>query len=84
MKKDLDGLSSRITKLRDNVQQDNKSALSSPHMQTLILNRLDACELRLHELEAAIAPITPGLMPTYEQLVSILRSLAACNTRTHV
>ena len=53
-------------------------------MLTLIANRLDACELILKDLEALIAPIDPQLTGTYEKLVSILRSLAQCNTRSHV
>jgi Protein of unknown function (DUF2408) len=72
--------------LRSNVQQENRtqSATHSPHLNTLITNRLDACESTLRDLEDAIAPIAPELTKTYETLVSILRSLAQCNTRTHV
>ena len=78
------GIERHVQDLRDTVAQGRDKQSHSPHLLTLIENRLDACEATLKELQQVIAPIAPELSSTYEKLVSILRSLAMCNTRHRV
>ena len=56
----------------------------SPHLITLLSNRLGVCQTTLNELIASIPRLCTALSPQYEKLVSILRSMAAANTRTNV
>jgi hypothetical protein len=56
----------------------------SPHLLTLLDARIQVCSETLAKLELAISHLTPDLTPKYEKLVSILRSLAGCNTRSKV
>jgi len=56
----------------------------SPHLLTLLENRLNTCQNILAELKASLADLSPILHPVYERLVSILRSIAAANTRQKV
>ncbi|MCJ1289760.1 hypothetical protein MMC34_001293 [Xylographa carneopallida] len=77
--KDLDGIESTFSTMRDTLQRGKESY--SPHLLTLLENRLDTCHLILEELYRRLENLSPELVPTYEKLVSILRSMAACNTR---
>ena len=56
----------------------------SPHLLTLLDNRLNTCRNILAELQAALADLSPALAPVHERLVSILRSISAANTRAKV
>ena len=56
----------------------------SPHLLTLLANRLDACQTILQKLQNAFSDLSPELNASYEKMVSILRSLAAANTRCNV
>lgn len=56
----------------------------SKDLLILLENRLQACQEQLKDLKAFIAPLSPELAPTWEKLVSILRSAAAANTRSKV
>ena len=56
----------------------------SPHLITLLENRLDVCQIILDELKAHIPKLCQSLSPQWEKLVSILRSMAAANTRSCV
>jgi hypothetical protein len=49
---------------------------------TLLEARIDVCYQTLKELQASLSQLDPELMGYYEKLVSILRSLSACNTRS--
>ncbi|MCJ1321919.1 hypothetical protein MMC15_007264 [Xylographa vitiligo] len=77
--KDLDGIESTFATMRETLQRGKESY--SPHLLTLLENRLDTCHLILEELYRRLENLSPELVPTYEKLVSILRSMAACNTR---
>jgi hypothetical protein len=80
--KDLEGLDRRIDDIRDSVTRG--TGLYSEHLLILLNNRLDICQTVLDELKASLAPLPSQLAPTWEKLVSILRSMAAANTRTTV
>lgn len=56
----------------------------SPHLLTLLEARIEVCEQRLAELQLNLSHLTDELRPEYERLVSILRTLCACNTRSKV
>ncbi|KAH0156464.1 hypothetical protein KCU82_g10293, partial [Aureobasidium melanogenum] len=49
---------------------------------TLLEARIDVCYQTLKDLQASLSRLDPELMGYYEKLVSILRSLSACNTRS--
>jgi hypothetical protein len=49
---------------------------------TLLGARIDVCYQTLKELQGPLSQLDPPLMGYYEKLVSILRSLSACNTRS--
>ncbi|KAI9754711.1 MAG: hypothetical protein M1815_005471 [Lichina confinis] len=55
----------------------------SPHVLTLLEARVQTCRKILSQLQRAIADISPQLLPIYEKLISILRSVSAANTRHH-
>nr|POF10122.1 upf0662 protein [Quercus suber] len=54
----------------------------SEALLTLLDARIAVCRNRLHELQAALSDLDPEMMGTYEKLVSILRTLSACNCRS--
>lgn len=56
----------------------------SPHLVTLLEARMQTCKNQLAELQDYLKKIDPGLVPTWEKLVSLLRSAAALNTRSKV
>lgn len=51
---------------------------------TLLEARIDVCRDTLNELQQSLSKLDPQMLGTYEKLVSILRSLSACNTRSKV
>jgi hypothetical protein len=78
--KDLYGIDRQIEKMRENLQRSKDQ--HSIHLITLLGNRLDACYKTLQELKEKISDLSPEMSPIYEKLVSILRSMAAANTRS--
>lgn len=80
--KDLDGIEDTFTSMRETIERGKETY--SPHLLTLLKNRLDTCHMTLEGLKASLATLSPELVPTHEKLISILRSMAAANTRQHV
>ncbi|KAL6714908.1 hypothetical protein ACLMJK_007168 [Lecanora helva] len=80
--KDLDSVSHTLDKMLGTLQRGKDT--HSPHLLTLLENRLDTCRNILAELQASLADLSPALHPVYERMVSILRSIAAANTRQKV
>lgn len=80
--KDLVAIENDFISMRDTLRRSKGT--HSPHLLTLLSNRLDTCHIVLEELRAKLAYLSPDLAPTYEKLVSILRSMAASNTRSNV
>lgn len=56
----------------------------SPHLTTLLEARLEGCQQLLQKLQHSLEKLSPELKTIYEKLVSILRSLSACNTKSKV
>ena len=82
MYQDISNIGRRIDSMKASLERGK--AKYSPHLITLLENRMTACERILEELQVFLATLAPSLHPTYEKLVEILRALAACNTRSHV
>ncbi|KAK5134268.1 hypothetical protein LTR08_006812 [Meristemomyces frigidus] len=78
--KDLESISHHLEQWETSVTQGRDA--HSPHLLTLLEARIDVCKQRLAELQASLSKLDPDMMGTYEKLVSILRSLSACNTRS--
>ncbi|KAH7125379.1 hypothetical protein B0J11DRAFT_614766 [Dendryphion nanum] len=78
--KDLESLSARLQDCRRYIERGQESY--SPHLLTLLENKIGVCEKTLSELELNLSSLTPDLSIKYDKLVSILRSLSALNTRS--
>ncbi|EHK99171.1 putative UPF0662 protein C30C2.08 [Glarea lozoyensis 74030] len=60
-------------------------AASSSHSEnfiTLLSNRIEVCQRSLVTLNTRLARLSDEIMPTYEKLISILRSLSLANTKS--
>ena len=80
--KDLESASHTLDKMRDTVKRGKETY--SPHLLTLLENRIDTCRNIVAELQASLVDLSPALTPVHERLVSILRSISAANTRSKV
>ncbi|KAF2864017.1 hypothetical protein K470DRAFT_279848 [Piedraia hortae CBS 480.64] len=78
--KDLESISNRIDQWQTSV--DNGRERSGETLTTLLDARIDVCRKLLAGLKERLSRLDPGTADTYEKLVSILRSLSACNTRS--
>ncbi|MCJ1255538.1 hypothetical protein MMC24_003354 [Lignoscripta atroalba] len=77
--KDLESIGNTFDSMRETLQRGKETY--SPHLLTLLENRLNTCQNILAELQASLANLSPELSPVHEKLISILRSIAAANTR---
>lgn len=80
--KDLDAIDHTCEEMRETLQRGKDTY--SPHLLTLLENRLNKCQVMLDELRKPLLDLSPELTPIHERLVSILRSMASANTRTKV
>ena len=80
--KDLESISHHIAQWQLSIERGRQEY--SPQLMTLLEARIDVCKHILHELQEHLSRMSPEMMETYEKLVSILRSLSACNTRSKV
>ena len=80
--KDLESISHTLEKIDGIIDRAKDSC--SPHVLSLLEIRVCACRKVLTHLHGVIADISPELAPSYEKLISILRSIAAANTRQQV
>jgi hypothetical protein len=79
-KKDLDSLEHTISKMEETL--DRSTEKYSPYLLTRIRYRLEICRTLLAELRDFLSTLSPEMVPTWEKLVSLLRSIAALNTRS--
>lgn len=79
---DLRSISDHLDKWQQTIERGKNE--HSEHLLTLLKARIDLCKVTLRELKAPLANMDEKDMRTYEKLVSILRSLSACNTRSKV
>ena len=80
--KDLDSVSHTLDTMSETLDRGKETY--SPHLLTLLENRLDTCRNILVDLKVSLADSSPELTPIHERLVSILRSISAANTRYKV
>ncbi|KAK3710043.1 hypothetical protein LTR37_010474 [Vermiconidia calcicola] len=80
--KDLESIGSHIQDWHASVERGKES--HSEHLLTLLNARIELCRATLKELQDRLSRLDPQMMGRYEKLVSILRSLSACNTRSRV
>lgn len=78
--KDLGTLGKNLKDCRRYVERGRDKY--SPHLLTLLDARIKVCEEILADLNLNLSELTPELEPKWEKLVSILRSLAGCNSRS--
>lgn len=78
--KDLESIGSRLKDYRRYCERGRDTY--SPDLLSLLEARIEVCEQILAELELSLSNLTEELRPKYEKLVSILRSLSSCNTRS--
>lgn len=80
--KDLEGIAQHMEEWKASIERSKDS--HSPHLVTLLEARIELCQTTLKELRAHLSRLDPEMLGTYEKLVSILRTLSACNTRSKV
>ncbi|KAK5171326.1 uncharacterized protein LTR77_004470 [Saxophila tyrrhenica] len=78
--KDLESVGQHIQQWQENVERGKES--HSEDLLTLLDARIEVCKSTLKELQNHLSRLDPEMMGRYEKLVSILRSLSACNTRS--
>ena len=80
--KDLESAVHTLNKTQESLTRGKEG--HSPHLLKLLEYRLATCRRILAELQDALAGMSPELVPIHEQLISILRSISAANTRQKV
>ena len=80
--RDLDSLEETLDKMDQSLEQGKEKY--SPYLLTRIQYRMEINRTLLQELREFLSTLSPETKPIWEQLVSLLRSLAALNTRSKV
>jgi len=80
--KDLSGISHQLDKIQASVDQGKSR--HNADILLLLQTRVDNCKTTLAELKQGLSTISSDLLPTYEKLVSILRSLSGLNVNRKV
>jgi hypothetical protein len=78
--KDLESIEHRLRDYRESVQRGSDNY--DTHLLTLLDARIKVCENILADLKQFLSQLPQDLAPTYEKLVSILRSLSSCNVKS--
>ena len=78
--KDLISIEHRLKDYRESVERGKQNY--DEHLLTLLEARIEVCEKILEELKQFLSQLPPECAPVYEKLVSILRSLSACNVKS--
>ena len=80
--KDLDGISTTLEHMQETLVQGTES--HTPDLLTRLKYRMEICHNLLEELYDYLQTIPLQIMPTWDKLVSLLRSAAALTTRSKV
>lgn len=78
--RDLDSIEKTLKKMRRTVEKDDDKY--SSYLMIRIKYRIEVCERLLQELREYLSTLSEPMIPTWEKLVSILRAVAALNTRS--
>ena len=81
-KKDLASLGDTLDKMEHSLDKGKDEY--SPYLLTRIKYRLEVCQNLLQELRDFLTTLSPHMVSTWEELVSLLRALAALNIRSKV
>ena len=81
-KKDLTSLEHTLSKMEGTLESGKDKY--SPALIKRVHYRLEICQAMLKELRAFLSTLSPEMVPVWEKLVSILRAIAALNTRSKV
>lgn len=81
-KKDLISLENSLAKMEATLEHGKDKY--SQQLLTRIHYRLEVCQEMLQELRDFLSALSPEMVPVWENLVSILRAIAALNTRSKV
>ncbi|KIW52810.1 hypothetical protein PV05_08429 [Exophiala xenobiotica] len=79
-KKDLTSLENTLQKMQATLEHGKD--VYSDHLLRRIQYRLEICKAMLKELSDFLSTLSPEMVPVWEKLVSILRAIAALNTRS--
>lgn len=78
--RDLDSLDNTLQKMRKTLAK--AEGQYSPDLITRVAYRIEVCEKLLQELRDFLSTLSPPMVPVWDKLVSLLRALAALNTRS--
>jgi hypothetical protein len=86
--KDLESIKSTLEKLTRNINnsgdENAPGPQHSPYLLELLAKRVELCTTTLTKLQKRLATIDEPLLPTYEKIISILRSISLVNTKSTV
>jgi hypothetical protein len=80
--KDLEMCAQQLKSYRKCIENERDTA--DPNLVQRLDARISLCEQELEDLGRIFDRVPADLMPAYERLVSILRSLSACNLKSKV
>jgi hypothetical protein len=80
--KDLTSLEDALEHMQKTI--DHGKETYSPYLMTRIQIRMEVCQVLLKELRDFLSTLSPEMTPLWENLVSLLRGLAALNSRSKV
>ncbi|KAK7425194.1 hypothetical protein QQX98_000109 [Neonectria punicea] len=84
--KDLGSIQTTLEGLAQSIRQGHKEHIPEkmppPYMLALLLNRVELCQATLAKLQKRLERVPEPLLPTHQNLVSILRAVALANTKS--
>ncbi|XWX01603.1 hypothetical protein V2A60_009631 [Cordyceps javanica] len=84
--KDLESLKATLEQLQTNISRsgnaDTPGPQHSPYLLELLSKRVERCTASLAKLQQRLSALDEASLPTYEKLISILRSISYANTRS--
>lgn len=84
--KDLESLQATLEQLSTNISRssnpDTPGPQHSPYLLELLSKRVERCTATLGKLQKRLNTLDEASLPTYEKLISILRSISYANTRS--
>lgn len=86
--KDLESIKSTLEQLTKNIKHSGNDIdpgpQHSPYLLELLAKRVELCKATLSKLQKRLETIDEPLLPTYEKIISILRSISLANTKAKV
>ncbi len=86
--KDLESLQATLEKLSINISRSSNDVTPgpqhSPYLVELLSKRVERCTATLAKLQRRLGTLDDASLPTYEKMISILRSISYANTRSKV